>query len=86
MAKVVLDTVGVGEVLKGPLMAAAMAEMAGRIAGNVSSTVPVTVSRFVTDRAGASVSLASPRGLSIEARTGALRRAAASVGLEVHDR
>lgn len=49
--------------------------------------LPVTVrsymSTYKTGRAAAAVSIAHPAGLAVEAKHGALRKAAASLGLEV---
>ncbi len=58
--------------------------IAAEVAANVDAgTRPVRVHPYDTDRAAASVSIASGDGLAYQARTGALTRAASSAGLEV---
>lgn len=47
--------------------------------------LPVTVATYSTDRARASVILAHPSGLVVQAKHGALSRAAADLGLEVNE-
>lgn len=45
--------------------------------------LPVRVSVYETDRARASVTLAHPSGMAVQAKHGALTRAASEIGLEV---
>lgn len=45
--------------------------------------LPVTVKMVTTDRAHAIVALAHPAGLAVQAKHGALTKAAAAAGLEV---
>ena len=87
-------------ILKGPLMARAMAVKAEQIARNVRSLgikvgdhdggpreydLPVKVKHSVTDRAKSTVVLAHPAGLAVQAKHGALTKAAAQAGLEVKE-
>lgn len=62
-------------------------ELAARIAANVDvgsvTDAPVEVHSYETDRAAASIVIAHPAGIAIEAKHGSLRRAAASQGYEV---
>lgn len=84
--RVKLDRAGIAEVLK-VMMRAPVDEAAAAIAANVdvgSVTEAEVVTRsYTTDRAAAAVSIAHPAGLAIEAKHGALRKAAASQGLKV---
>lgn len=45
--------------------------------------LPVTVTSYTTDRAGASVALAHPSGIAVQAKHGALSKAVSAAGLEV---
>jgi len=87
-AKFKLDHAGVREILNSPEAQAACMELANQVAGNVSvkDGVDVTVTPSRTDRAGAHVTIAHPGGLAMQAKRGALTRAAASVGLTVRPR
>jgi hypothetical protein len=81
-----LDRAGIGEILKtncrGPID-----QLAAQIAANVDSRgKPVEVRAYTTDRAAAAVSIAHPAGKAIQAKYGALTRAAAAAGLEVKSR
>ena len=61
-------------------------DLAAQIAARVdvgSVDAPVTVKAYTTDRAISVVAIAHPAGLAIEAKYGALRKAAASLGYEV---
>lgn len=86
-----LDHPGIAEVLNSAEVAAAIAGLAASVAANARSDgavarngVPVEVSTYTTDRSAASVALAHPAGLAIEAKHGSLIRAAGAAGLEVH--
>lgn len=82
-----LDYDEMGELLRSQQMRNAMMKLAQQVASNVNAGgKPVTIRSYVTDRAASAVSIAHPSGLSVQARTGALTRAAASVGLEVQER
>jgi hypothetical protein len=89
---IVLDNPGMGQVAKGKAMQDVVKEAADKVAANVADQghnvgpnepVPVTVGQFITDRARATVSLAHPAGLAIQAKHGALTKAAAQAGLDV---
>lgn len=49
-----------------------------------SDEMPVTVKAYTSDRERASVFLAHPAGLAVQAKHGALTRAASDLGLEVN--
>lgn len=87
-AKFNLDREGVKEILNSPEAQAACMELAQQVAGNVSvkDGVDVIVRPYNSDRAGASVFIAHPGGLGLQAKHGALTRAAATVGLTVKPR
>ncbi len=82
-----LDYKGVGELLKSDEIAKAVNAAAAAIAAIVDvgsvTEAQVTVREYTTDRRAAAVSIAHPAGLAIEAKYGALAKAAASVGLTV---
>lgn len=91
--KIILNHKGIEEILK-VRMRKPIDELADRIAARVDvgsvTDAPVQVRSGVTtsmrtNRARASVTIAHPAGLAMEAKHGTLRKAAASVGLEVHD-
>jgi len=89
--KIKLDYAGLGEVLKSSEVQASVDTLAAQAAALVDETasgkpVPVRTSSFKTDRAVAAVTLAHPAGLAVEAKRGALARAAAAIGLEVTER
>lgn len=81
-----LDYRAIGRILReemrGPVDAAAR-DIAARVDVGSVTEAEVTVRPYTTDRAAAAVSIAHPAGLAIEAKHGALKKAAASVGLEV---
>lgn len=87
-SKFKLDKEGVRQILNSPEAQAACMELAEQVAGNVSvkDGVPVVVRPYNSDRAGAQVIIAHPGGLAMQAKRGALSRAAASVGLSVKPR
>lgn len=94
-SKVRLDSAGVAAVLKSAAVAATVTAAAEQVAGQVRSQgvtvahgedLPVVVNSYVTDRAAASVTLAHPAGLAVQAKHGALTAAAAAVGLEVTEK
>lgn len=82
-----LDTAGIAEILKSSGMTTMVTDAAERMGSLVRSSVPadveVIVRPYTTDRAAAAVVIADVRGLPIQARTGALTRAATSIGAEV---
>lgn len=85
-----LDRAGVAEILKSEPVRAMCMGVAEQVAGNVRSSVKpgveVLVTAYTSDRAGASVVIAHPGGLGMQAKHGTLTRAAAQVGLDVRSR
>lgn len=88
-SNVKLDHSEVGRVLledmRGPID-----ELAAQVAAlvDVSSVADaeITVRAYTTDRAAAAISIAHPAGLAVQAKYGALTKAAAALGLEVRSR
>lgn len=92
-----LNHAGVAALLKSSEMDALVNDAAEKVAANVRSqghdvgaftgsgeiALPVRVSSTTTDRAHASVTLAHPAGIAVQAKHGALTRAAADAGLDV---
>lgn len=87
-----LDHAGLESQLKSTEMAEAVRAKADEVADNVRAqgltasggeSISVEVTAYTTDRAAASVALAHPAGLGIQAKYGALTKAAADAGLEV---
>lgn len=87
-----LDRRGVGSVLKSDAVGRAIDALAEDVADNVrsqgltvsdGSDLPVTVTPHTTDRRAASVALAHPAGIAMQAKYGALTKAASDAGLEV---
>jgi hypothetical protein len=93
-----LNHAGVAAILKSGEMAALVSGAAEEIANNVRAQgqkvgafeggegeidLPVTVTPYTTDRAAASVALAHPAGIAVQAKHGVLTRAAAAAGLDV---
>lgn len=98
MAKVTLNHKGIEAALKGHAMQAAVKLAADGIAANVEAQnirvgdhdggkheipLPVTVTMVTSDRAKALVTLAHPAGESVQAKHGALTKAAAQAGFPV---
>lgn len=90
-----LDHQGIGSLLKSAEMQQVVREVANTVAGNVSSQgltatsgggLPVEVNTYITDRAAAAVTITHPAGLAMQAKYGALTKAAAAAGLEVTER
>jgi hypothetical protein len=96
-AKVKLDHRGIESLLRGSEIAAATREAAEAVADNVRSQnirvgdkdggshevdLPVEVSMYETDRAHAVVVLAHAAGDAVQAKHGALTKAAAEAGLD----
>lgn len=86
------DTAGIAELEKSDGVAAAVKALAVQVAANAESqhravssgqVLPVKVDTYTTDRAAASVTLAHPAGLAMQAKYGVLTKAAAGAGLEV---
>lgn len=77
---------GISEILKermrGPIDDLAR-QIADRVDVGTVSDAQVIVRSYTTDRAAAAVSIAHPAGLAMQAKHGALTKAAASLGLEV---
>jgi len=84
MARVKLDKKGIGNVLRGGPVRRMVNDAATRIAGAVDADgEPVIMRPYTTDRAAALVIIASRRGIQLQAKNGALTRAAASIGVSV---
>ncbi|QOC55873.1 hypothetical protein SEA_DIRTYBOI_11 [Gordonia phage DirtyBoi] len=89
-----LDRRGAGEILKSAESANAVSDVAHKIRDLVDADVnddpddeiDVIVTSHTTDRAVARVTIAHPRGRELQAKRGALTRAAAKLGLEVRAR
>lgn len=96
-----LDHKGIEAILKGAPMQAAVKAAAEKVAENVRDMhitvgdheggkheidLPVTVTMHTTDRAHANVTLAHPAGEAVQAKHGALTKAAAQAGLSVRAR
>jgi hypothetical protein len=97
-SRIRLDRKGVAAILKSTEMHRAVEAAAEQVAKNVrdmdikvgdrdggprEKDLPVSVSVSTTDRAHAVVSLAHPSGESVQAKHGALTKAAAQAGLDV---
>lgn len=87
-----LDPKGLEELLKSKEIVVAVENAANAIAGNVDlgsvTEARIDVRSSITDdmkmnRARSAVTIAHPAGLSMEAKHGTLRKAAASAGLEI---
>jgi len=93
-----LNSKGIAEILKSAEMQRVIHAKAEEIAKNVREQdikvgdrdggpheydLPVMVSESITDRAHANVILAHPSGESVQAKHGALTKAAAQAGLDV---
>ena len=96
-----LNSAGIAEILKSPQMHAVIKAEAEKIAENVRSMgikvgdadggsreidLPVEVTMSTTDRARANVTLAHPAGQAVQAKHGALTKAAGQAGLDVTER
>ena len=69
-----------------PIVEKTANEIAARVyLGNVEDA-QVSVLMSETDRAHANITIIHPAGIAIEAKYGSLRRASASMGLEVHSK
>lgn len=88
MAEVELDYEGIGEMLKSYPVRKEIMGAARQMAAHVEAEhdVPVEVHAYTTDRAAAAVTIAHPAGIAIQAKYGALTRAASAQGLEVTER
>lgn len=94
----VLNFEGVSEILRSEGMKQVTAAAAEAVADNTraqniqvegspgSVELPVEVKMRITDRAHGTVTLAHPAGLAVQAKYGALTKAAAQAGLDVHER
>ncbi|MFC5144292.1 hypothetical protein [Streptomyces aureoversilis] len=84
-----LDTAGVREVLRGPEVRALVDQVAAEVAAHaraqVPAGIPVEVRPYTTDRGAASVVIAHPRGMALQATHGVLTRAAGAARLEVKE-
>lgn len=90
-ANIKLDSGGMRAMLSSGPVAAAINSLAQSVASSIDveahdGPVPVRVGQYTTDRAAASVSLAHPAGLPLEAKYGVLAKAAGAAGLEVRSR
>lgn len=80
-----LDYGAIGKILRED-MRKPIDELAAQIASHVdvgNVDAPVTVKSFTTDRAIAVIAIAHPAGRAIQAKHGALTKAAAACGYEV---
>lgn len=99
--RVRLDSKGIAALLKSSPVDAATKAAAEAIADNVRAQnirvgdqdggkheddLPVTVKMVTTDRAHAIVALAHPAGMAVQAKHGALTKAAGQAGLDVRSR
>ena len=94
-ARIQVDRKGVGEVAKSREMQALIHDLAEEVAQNVrdlgimvngepgTDELPVKVSDSVTDRAVSRVSITHPAGLAVQAKHGALSKAASDAGLKL---
>jgi hypothetical protein len=96
MAKIHWNAAGIKAALNGREVEATVERAAEELAGRVRDgwdghvegipgdvEIPVEVGVYKTDRPRASVHLAHPSGLAVQAKYGALTKAAADLGLEV---
>lgn len=96
---VVLKSAGVSAILRSDAMHRAIEDVADVVADNVKALgikvgdkdggsreveLPVTVRMSTTDRAHANVTLAHPAGQAVQAKHGALTKAAGQAGLDVN--
>lgn len=96
--RIKLNSAGIARILKAPEMQRATERAADAVAENVRAMeigvgdkdggkheqpLPVTVTTSTTDRAHANVNLAHPAGAAVQAKHGALTKAAAQAGLDV---
>lgn len=83
------DSAGYAEILKnemrGPIDDLA-AQIASRVDVGSVTDAQVSVMSVTTDRAKALVTIMHPAGLAIQAKHGALTKAAAACGYEVHSK
>lgn len=99
--RITLNRRDIGVLLRSPEMQRAIALKAEQVARNVRNqgirvgdrdggkheeALPVSVLNTVTDRAKALVTIAHPSGDAVQAKHGALTKAAAQSGLEVNER
>ena len=99
--RIKLNHAGIAAILKSAPVAAATKRAAETVAQNVRDMgikvgdvdggkhevdLPVTVTMSTTDRAHANVTLAHPAGEAVQAKHGALTKAAAQAGLDVRSR
>lgn len=90
-----LNSRGIAEVAKSAEVAREITALAERVADNVrgqgirvegmpgDAALPVEVTSYTTDRARSSVTITHAAGLAVQAKHGALTKAAAQAGLEV---
>lgn len=95
--RIKLNRAGIAAIMKGAEMQAAINATAEQVAANLRGQkikvgalkggdeidLPVTVRSGITDRARATVVIAHPAGMAVQAKHGALTKAAAEAGLEV---
>lgn len=100
MADVKVDKAGLGQVMKSREVAAAVEDLAQKVAGNINarglsadsagqssgSLLRAEVDTYTTDRAAAAVWVKHPAALAMQARHGLFTRAAADAGMEVKSR
>lgn len=89
MADFQLDSDGIKALLNSDEFAAAIHDLAERVAANVRGARPeadVVVDDYVTDRRASSVTIREAYARRLQVRDGVLTRAAAAEGLEVTER
>lgn len=96
-ARIQIDRRGIGEVAKSPEMKALIHDLAEEVAENVRQLgirvegvpgnieLPVKVTDSTTDRAVSRVSINHASGLAVQAKHGALSKAASAAGLRLRD-
>lgn len=99
--RIKLNSASLAQILKSARMQAAIAAKAEEVANNVREQgikvgdrdggprehdLPVKVEHSVTDRARSAVIIAHPSGLAVQAKWGALTKAAAQAGLDVRSK
>lgn len=90
-----LNSSGIADVAKSAAVRAEVTQLAERVADNVRAqgirvegepgdvALPVEVASYTTDRARSSVTIKHPSGQAVQAKHGALTKAAAQAGLDV---
>lgn len=77
-----LNPAGIAEIAKGSEMASLVLGAANAVAAGVPSDLNVYVEPYVSDRAGATVTISAPHAGGVEAKYGVLASAASAAGLQ----